>query len=54
MTEIAEAAPPGADGQPPGEAAGTPARHIPGQPDMWVLVLFEALVFTAYFFLVVR
>jgi len=24
-------------------------RAIPGQPDMWVLVLFEALVFTAYF-----
>ena len=50
MTEIAEAGPPPrADGQPPGEAAGKPARHIPGQPDMWVLVLFEALVFTAYF-----
>jgi len=28
---------------------GKPARAIPGQPDMWVLVLFEALVFTAYF-----
>jgi nitric oxide reductase NorE protein len=26
-----------------------PARHVPGQPDMWLLVLFEALVFTAYF-----
>jgi nitric oxide reductase NorE protein len=50
MTEITEAAPPpGAEGQPPGEAAGKPARHVPGQPDMWVLVLFEALVFTAYF-----
>jgi nitric oxide reductase NorE protein len=46
MTEIAESGPPpGADGQPPGE----PARSVPGQPDMWVLVLFEALVFTAYF-----
>jgi len=29
--------------------APKPAGHIPGQPDMWVLVLFEALVFTAYF-----
>ena len=26
-----------------------PARFVPGQPDMWVFVLFEALVFTAYF-----
>jgi len=26
-----------------------PARVVPGQPDMWVFVLFEALVFTAYF-----
>jgi len=25
------------------------ARVVPGQPDMWVFVLFEALVFTAYF-----
>jgi len=25
-----------------------PAARVPGQPDMWVLVLFEALVFTAY------
>jgi nitric oxide reductase NorE protein len=37
MTDIAQA-----------EEAGKPARAIPGQPDMWVLVLFEALVFTAY------
>jgi nitric oxide reductase NorE protein len=42
MTDIAQAEQPAAD------TAG-PARHIPGQPDMWVLVLFEALVFTAYF-----
>ena len=27
----------------------SPARAVPGQPDMWVFVLFEALVFTAYF-----
>ena len=26
-----------------------PALVVPGQPDMWVFVLFEALVFTAYF-----
>lgn len=25
------------------------ARFVPGQPDMWVFVFFEALVFTAYF-----
>jgi nitric oxide reductase NorE protein len=26
-----------------------PARFVPGQPDMWAFVLFEALLFTAYF-----
>jgi nitric oxide reductase NorE protein len=26
-----------------------PATFVPGQPDMWVFVLFEALVFTSYF-----
>jgi nitric oxide reductase NorE protein len=26
-----------------------PAKFIPGQPDMWVFVLFETLVFTSYF-----
>ena len=26
-----------------------PHRFVPGQPDMWAFVLFEALVFTAYF-----
>jgi nitric oxide reductase NorE protein len=25
------------------------ARAVPGQPDMWAFVLFEAFVFTAYF-----
>ena len=25
------------------------ARFVPGQPDMWAFVLFEALVFTSYF-----
>lgn len=28
---------------------GTTVRRVPGQPDMWVFVLFETLVFTAYF-----
>jgi nitric oxide reductase NorE protein len=27
----------------------TRAKSVPGQPDMWVFVLFETLVFTAYF-----
>lgn len=31
-----------------GQRAGT-GRFVPGQPDMWVFVLFEALVFTGYF-----
>jgi nitric oxide reductase NorE protein len=31
-----------------GEGAGE-ARFVPGQPDMWAFVLFEALVFTSYF-----
>jgi nitric oxide reductase NorE protein len=25
------------------------SRHVPGQPDMWVFVFFESLVFTSYF-----
>ena len=28
---------------------GNDGRHMPGQPDMWVFVLFESLVFTSYF-----
>ena len=28
---------------------GNRARFVPGQPDMWAFVLFETLVFTAYF-----
>jgi len=27
----------------------TSARFVPGQPDMWVFVLFESLLFTGYF-----
>lgn len=30
-------------------AIPTAARSVPGQPDMWALVLFEACLFTAYF-----
>ena len=30
-------------------AAKAQHRFVPGQPDMWAFVLFEALVFTAYF-----
>jgi nitric oxide reductase NorE protein len=30
------------------DARSTP-RFVPGQPDMWAFVLFEALVFTGYF-----
>jgi nitric oxide reductase NorE protein len=42
VTNVAGAAP---------RAKGRPdsARFVPGQPDMWAFVLFEALVFTAYF-----
>ncbi|HUH70917.1 MAG TPA: cytochrome c oxidase subunit 3 family protein [Mycobacterium sp.] len=29
--------------------ANKPAKFVPGQPDMWAFVLFETLVFTAYF-----
>ncbi|KZS59962.1 cytochrome c oxidase subunit 3 [Mycobacterium ostraviense] len=29
--------------------ANKPVRFIPGQPDMWAFVLFETLVFAAYF-----
>src|SRR5262245_36363819 len=29
--------------------ANAKPRFVPGQPDMWAFVLFEALVFTAYF-----
>lgn len=50
MTRLAGAGshtPPDA-GAAPRDAAGA-ARFVPGQPDMWVFVLFEALVFTAYF-----
>lgn len=31
------------------QAPATKTKHIPGQPDMWFFVLFETLIFTAYF-----
>jgi nitric oxide reductase NorE protein len=31
------------------QSARKPARFVPGQPDMWVFVLFESLLFTGYF-----
>jgi nitric oxide reductase NorE protein len=31
------------------EVERKPARFVPGQPDMWVFVLFESLLFTGYF-----
>jgi len=46
MTTLASAEPYGraASGE---QADGV--RFVPGQPDIWVFVLFEALVFTSYF-----
>jgi len=49
MTGIAQAGSQPGAGQPSAGEAEKPAKAVPGQPDMWVLVLFEALVFTAYF-----
>jgi nitric oxide reductase NorE protein len=31
------------------QAERKPAQFVPGQPDMWVFVLFESLLFTGYF-----
>ena len=51
MTTVASAEP--RAGEPEARTAagsGTPGvRFVPGQPDMWVFVLFEAFVFTSYF-----
>lgn len=44
MTNLA-----GAGSRPQDADASTPARFVPGQPDMWAFVLFETLVFTSYF-----
>jgi nitric oxide reductase NorE protein len=42
MTNVA-----GADSRP--QLQEKPARFVPGQPDMWMFVLFETLLFTGYF-----
>ncbi|MDX1884212.1 cytochrome c oxidase subunit 3 [Mycolicibacterium sp. 120270] len=39
MTDVAE----------PQPIADTRAKAVPGQPDMWMFVLFETLLFTGYF-----
>jgi len=31
------------------EHVTVPPRRVPGQPDMWLFVLFEAMLFTGYF-----
>ena len=31
------------------QVEGKPAKFVPGQPDMWMFVLFETLLFTGYF-----
>ncbi len=30
-------------------SSGAETRFVPGQPDMWAFVVFEAFLFTAYF-----
>jgi nitric oxide reductase NorE protein len=51
MTELAGAGsrPHQVDGQSAATDKEKPAEFVPGQPDMWAFVLFEALVFTSYF-----
>ena len=36
-------------GAKPQQVEKKPTRFVPGQPDMWVFVLFESLLFTGYF-----
>jgi nitric oxide reductase NorE protein len=36
-------------GSTPQQLEEKPRRFVPGQPDMWVFVLFETLLFTGYF-----
>ena len=45
----AQSRPNGLDMQIASHEAAAPARFVPGQPDMWAFVLFEAFLFTAYF-----
>lgn len=46
MTDFAGA---NTDGHAAVRNANKAAKFVPGQPDMWAFVLFETLVFTAYF-----
>jgi nitric oxide reductase NorE protein len=43
MTNLAGA------GSRPQQLEEKPAKFVPGQPDMWMFVLFETLLFTGYF-----
>ncbi len=38
-----------ADADPRPQLEEKPAKFVPGQPDMWMFVLFETLLFTGYF-----
>ena len=51
MTSAADAPsrPKGIDVPTASHETAEPARFVPGQPDMWAFVLFEAFLFTAYF-----
>jgi nitric oxide reductase NorE protein len=51
MTSIAgaDSPPHGAESRSAADDAARARGHVPGQPDMWAFVLFEALVFTGYF-----
>jgi nitric oxide reductase NorE protein len=50
MTEFASTGSRPRDGGEPGaQGREKPAKFVPGQPDMWAFVLFEALIFTSYF-----
>ena len=51
MTNVANAhsRPNGVDLPTASQETAEPARFVPGQPDMWAFVLFEAFLFTAYF-----
>ena len=40
MTNLADSRP---------QLEGKPTKFVPGQPDMWMFVLFESLLFTGYF-----
>ena len=40
---------PGGEVRTASQATAQPGRFVPGQPDMWAFVLFEAFLFTAYF-----